>query len=415
MGANGSQGLAGRVAGSSGCLGVVSSSSGDFVLDQALAMARPDRPVELLVSARQAGLAAKDLAGRVPGGGRAPLQVVGFRHWPEALRPRLLGAEGNVDLLEARPWLMAEAACAAAAMAGALAREMERWNAACAHWLLPAGFLVGAGSRLPALLFAHSADVHLLKRLPGRNLLVAALGRPGVRVVFSSRFVARTLLDSLQPQVARILEERAVVQPMGVSVPDRLPGRAEARRALGIPAEGFVALFLGRLVPVKNPGLVIEAARRLPEVIFLVAGDGPLAGALAHASPNVRALGFVRGERKWAALAACDVLVHPSTVLPGGRTEGAPVAILEALAWGRPVVATAVGGVAELLDPGRTGWLVPDGDLDALVRALREATRGAGHMAEAAAQVGRRHGWDQVALRLEALLGEAQQEVGLSG
>ena len=136
-----------------------------------------------------------------------------------------------------------------------------------------------------------------------------------------------------------------------------------------------------------------------------------MADELAHAGPNVLGLGFVSGENKWRALAAADFLVHTSTVLPDGRTEGSPVAILEALAVGRPVVAAAVGGVGELIEPGRTGWLVSDGDLDQFVTAVRQAARRARSMADRALWEARKHAWPRVAAVLGELLAQAESEV----
>src|SRR5205823_8805323 len=111
--------------------------------------------------------------------------------------------------------------------------------------------------------------------------------------------------------------------------------------------------YVGRLSPEKGVEELIEAARGLP---LRVVGDGPL---------RVPTAGFVPpGELgPWYERAA--VVAAPS------RREGYGVVAREAMAWGRPVVATSVGGLPEAIEDGVTGLLVPPGDVGALERALR--------------------------------------------
>jgi glycosyltransferase involved in cell wall biosynthesis len=138
--------------------------------------------------------------------------------------------------------------------------------------------------------------------------------------------------------------------------------RAAAREALRLPADVPVVAFVGRLSPEKAPEVLLRALRGTATRI-LVAGEGPLREALAaEADPEqVRFLGFLSDVRP--VLAAADVLALPS------RTEGLPMAVLEAMAAGLPVVASAVGSLPEVLGEG-AGLLVPPGDVPALRLAL---------------------------------------------
>jgi glycosyltransferase involved in cell wall biosynthesis len=143
------------------------------------------------------------------------------------------------------------------------------------------------------------------------------------------------------------------------------PGAAErgaARAALGIPEEALVVAFLGRLSPEKAPEVLLRAARGTGSLVLL-AGDGPCRAALEAeaAGTGTRLLGFVADVGP--VLAAADVLALPS------RTEGLPMAVLEAMAAGVPVVASAVGSLPEVLGAG-AGVLVPPGDVGALRAAL---------------------------------------------
>jgi glycosyltransferase involved in cell wall biosynthesis len=128
------------------------------------------------------------------------------------------------------------------------------------------------------------------------------------------------------------------------------------------PEKGLPVL-LDALGALKSEGRAFE---------LVLVGDGPLRGALGS---QARALG-IEGSVRFAgwksnADVQSEVRASRALVLPS-FSEGLPIVILEALALGRPVVATAVGGVPEIALPGRTGWLVPPGSVDALAGALRE-------------------------------------------
>lgn len=136
--------------------------------------------------------------------------------------------------------------------------------------------------------------------------------------------------------------------------------REQARKALSLPVDVFVVVAIGRLVAVKNYPLLIEAARLVRaagvHLQLLVAGDGPLRDELeqrirdAGMEGTVRLLG-VRTDTS-TLLAAADAFALTS------RSEGMSNTILEAMAAGRPVVATRVGGNPELVQEGVTGLLV---------------------------------------------------------
>lgn len=170
------------------------------------------------------------------------------------------------------------------------------------------------------------------------------------------------------------------VVPLGLDLDDLLTGSADpdsARAVLGLPKEGHVVAIVGRLVPIKDHSLFIEAAallaKQFPDVTFVIAGDGELRSQLEKEARDVLGskahfLGWVEDLK--SLYAAVDVVVLTS------RNEGTPVALIEASAAGRPVVATDVGGVADVVVDGVTGFVVPPGDAgqvaDAVARLLRE-------------------------------------------
>lgn len=147
-----------------------------------------------------------------------------------------------------------------------------------------------------------------------------------------------------------------------------LPSREALREELGL--SGDVLAFAGRLGPQKALGTALEALARVDDVTLAVAGDGPECGALERRADElgvagrVRFLGSLAREGVLRLFRAADASVLPSA------WENFPHTVVEALAVGCPVVATAVGGVPEIVRDGENGLLVPPGDAAALADAL---------------------------------------------
>ncbi len=188
---------------------------------------------------------------------------------------------------------------------------------------------------------------------------------------------------SFSVEVGRLPADRLVVIPNGV---DPAPfDRAEPldRAELSVPAGAHLALFVGRLDRQKGVATLIDAAARVArerdDWFLALVGDGPerqalhdRAGRDAGLSARLRWLG--RRDDVPALLKAADLLVLPSL------WEGMPNVVLEAMAARRAVVATAVQGSDELVEPGRTGWLVPPGDPGPLAQALMDAASDPGRL-----------------------------------
>jgi len=145
--------------------------------------------------------------------------------------------------------------------------------------------------------------------------------------------------------------------------------REEMRRNLGIATDAFVVITVGSLTEKKGQQYLIDACKRVPNAHLLVVGDGYLRFELEkHASDHIRFLGARSDIRD--LYAASDVFVLPSL------WEGMPNAMLEALASGLPVVATDVGGVSEIVENDKNGFLVPARDSDALRGATETLKNG---------------------------------------
>jgi glycosyltransferase involved in cell wall biosynthesis len=126
-------------------------------------------------------------------------------------------------------------------------------------------------------------------------------------------------------------------------------------------------LFVGRLVREKGVVTLLEAARRAPEANVVVVGDGPLRPWVEKARPsNVTFLGPQYGEDLKTTMARAAAVVVPSEWYDNG-----PMVVYQAFAMGKPVLASDIDGLPEIVLEGKTGWLVPPGDVDALAAALR--------------------------------------------
>jgi glycosyltransferase involved in cell wall biosynthesis len=253
----------------------------------------------------------------------------------------------------------------------------------------------------PDIVHTHTAKAGALGRTAARSAGVPAVAHtfhghvlrgyfsPPAEAFFRllERLLARTTdrIVTLSPALKRDLVEMRIAPPEKIDViplgMDLAPlaeaggsRRGELRRELdiapGIPLIGIV----GRLAPVKNHRLFLEAARSMVDsgvpARFVVVGDGELRAELESLARKWGIGGAVcfLGWRKDMApvYAGLDVLTLTSV------NEGTPVALIEGMAAGTPVAATAVGGVPDVVRDGETGRLVPAGDSGALHQAWKE-------------------------------------------
>jgi teichuronic acid biosynthesis glycosyltransferase TuaC len=223
---------------------------------------------------------------------------------------------------------------------------------------------------VPAVVKLHGSDINVVASWPGpRRRLKWALPR-AERVVAVSRALAE------QARGLGVERERIDVVPNGIDREAfRARDRREARRALGLAPELPLVLYVGHLTEEKGAFDLIRAfqvrALQLRDVQLVMLGDGAGTAACRALAQELGVTASFVGAQPhdtiptW--LAACDLLSLPSW------NEGLPNVVVEALACGRPVVASNVGGIPELVSEG-LGILVPPRDPqalgDALVRAL---------------------------------------------
>ena len=250
-----------------------------------------------------------------------------FRHYGIAYGS---GVAGN---LRRRPYLVAALPLMLGSFSRAARRAAAEADLVHAHWL-PTG-AVAMTTRTPFIVHVHGTDVELARRLPW-------LAR---RVLRRARLVIAPS-TALAEEARRLgaLDVRMI--PWGIDLPAAVLEEADLPELL----------YAGRLSPEKGVRELVAAADGMP---LVVAGDGPLRGEVPGA------LGFVPHDELERLYARAAVVVCPS------RREGFGVVCAEAMAHGRPVVASDVGGLRDLVVHEETGLLVPPRDVARLREALQ--------------------------------------------
>lgn len=331
--------------------------------------------MKVVVLATSYPRSAEDVAGRFVAEAVDHLRAAGvdvdvvspasFRHFGIAY------GDGIVQNLRARPWLVLLLPAFIVAFARAARRAARDADVVHAHWI-PSGFAALATGK-PFVLQVWGTDVELARRAPW---LARPLLRRAKAVIAASSYLA-TEATKLGARDVRVI-------PNGVDIPEHV----------GEPADPPHVLFVGRLSEEKGILEFLEATEGMPRVIV---GDGPLRDRV----PEAVVVGFVPHGELGAYYERAAVVCCPS------RREGYGVVAREAMAYGRPVVATAVGGLVDALEAEVTGLTVPVGDAQALraaVDALLSNAERREHMGGEARRVARAElGLDALGVHLRDL------------
>lgn len=334
--------------------------------ENALPSARPIRVLQFLAGCRVGGLerVALSLVRRLAG--RFDFRVVVFDDGDGPLRGSFDAAGVPVTLLRRRPGVDLTYPIR-------LARFVRREGIDVIHAHNGTALFYGALASILAggrkvVFTAHDRTVPQVRLRPLQKLL----GLRTTRAVAVSNLGRHDLLS-----VGSFDPERVVVVHNGADAGDGGGGRsarAEARAELGIPPDAEVVGTAARLHPEKNVPLLVRAfgrvAARRPRALLVVAGDGPdrticeAAARAAGVEQSVRLLGMRDDVPR--ILAALDVFALSSD------SEGLPLAVLEAMGASRPVVATDVGAIREVVEEGATGRIVTPGDEAGLAAAIED-------------------------------------------
>ena len=288
---------------------------------------------------------------------------------------------------------------------GALARQFRASGIRLVH-THHLGQLIygGIAARLAGARVVHTEhEFYTLARPRARRLLRLLSGLADCVTA-----VAPPVADFLRDRVG-LPERKLRIVPNGVDVDLFRSAKPVERGSVGCEEDSLVVGCVGRLSPEKGQRVLLsafgEVASRHPAARLLLIGDGE---ERARLEAQARELGIGAATRFLgmradvpALIAACDVVVLPS------HHEGLPLVLLEAMAAGKAVVATAVGAVPQILEDGRTGLVVPPGEAGALAGAmealLRDADRRRQIGVQASAHVEASYNFDQTMAQYEAV------------
>jgi len=310
-----------------------------------------------------------------------PIRVFPFRYiWPDRL-----AIMGYAEAMESDQRLRGLAYVLAPAFALAEARQVARlhsryrYDIIHANWVIPNGAVaafVAARIRRPLVVSLHGSDIFFARQHAALGALAGWTFRHAAAVTACSpELRADAIALGADPDTLRLVPWGADPQRFAVTPATRDCMRAE----LGLRPDQLVLLSLGRLVKKKGIEYLIQAlpdiVRVAPDTVCLVAGSGPEAGPLAQLATelgvarHLQFLGAIPWPETPALYAAADIFVAPSIHDERGNVDGLPSTILEAMAAGRPVIASEIAGIGLAVADGVHGLLTPERDVEALARA----------------------------------------------
>ena len=358
------------------------------------------------------------LAPHAPGASRHEVmdgvEVFRFRYfWPTCLQA-LCNGPGILPTLRTGfiPKLQVPALFGAEFFALRKLLARKRFDAVNSHWMIPQGLTAAMNKKwvpFSHLLTIHSADIHTLRRVPGGSSFCRFVVNKSDHVITVSNHLHRLLEQTMDETVA------VDVLPMGVKAEQFHVevDRAALKQEHGITTK-HALLFVGRLVEFKGIPYLLEAMTRIREqsdVTLIIAGSGPLRPALEAKVKTlgledcVRFLGPVGHDRLPSLYAMCDVIVIPSLVTQE-TTEGTPVVLLEAMAAGRPVVGSDVGGIGDVIRDCHNGRLIQSRDPDQLAEGVMSALDPVNWQTWCtnARETGQQYDWQKIAARYRELI-----------
>jgi len=334
------------------------------------------------------------------------VEVLRFRYAPRRFE-NLTHDEGAPNKLRNPLYqILAAPYIAMGALAAMRWARQRRFDVIHCHWPFPHGLMAlpaarWSGAKVVAM--CHGAELAMARRKPWvRKILKQCLLKSDVLACNSSH---------TQGEIERLCGRQAAVIPYGATLRD-----AATAPEPKPPGDTATILFTGRHIQRKGVPFLLRA---LPAILqrrkvkLLITGDGDRRQeweALARElqlGDAVEFLGIVSNERLGQLYRACDVYVLPAIFDDRGDTEGLGVVLIEALQNARPVVASAVGGIVDVIQHGKTGLLVPEKNpqalADAVLRLLDDPALAQRLGQQGRAEAERQFDWERITSETERL------------
>jgi glycosyltransferase involved in cell wall biosynthesis len=335
------------------------------------------------------------------------VRVHRFRYAPRAWET-LTHDQTAPDRIRERPWFLGlvPGYLAAGSRAAARVARTGGFDVVHAFWPIPQGVLGLHAKRatgLPLVSTFFGVELTWMERqFPFLAPLLRRIVRGSDAVTAISSYTAGRLARQVPGIEPAIIPFGAAVDAPAEPPPYRWDGSTP-----------FELLFVGRLVERKGVHLLLDALASLPaerRPVLHVVGDGPERGRLEARARELSLgggavfHGFVAQDELQRRLVTCDAFVLPAVVDAKGDTEGLGVVLLEAMSYARPVIASAAGGIVDIVEDGRNGFLVPPGDAAALAgaigRMMEDPARARALGLQGRDDAATRFSWDAIADRL---------------
>jgi len=299
-----------------------------------------------------------------------------------------------------------------------------------AHWFVPQAVVAAGVARhfqVPLMFTSHASDVSILKNIPFSRILIRRCLLAASRFSAVSQRTANKMISLFSDaEWEEKFAEKFAIIPMGTDYADSsrsdVTSVPEGNDLNSDVQTSPYILFLGRLTEKKGIRFLIDAYSKIVSLSnqettrLVIAGDGELMEQLknsvikADLVSQIEFVGYVSGKRKSALVAGAEIVIIPSIVDSQGDSEGMPVVLMEALSFGRRVIATTESGAEEILDSG-SGLLVEPNSVDALVSAIcvmqQQSQLERKRMEVRALACSQQFSWNSVGQRYHALMQEA--------
>ena len=259
--------------------------------------------------------------------------------------------------------------------------KKERIDVIHTHWIIPNG-LIGAFCKkffgIRHVLTIHAAGLFALERIPFKKNIANFIVNNSNEITVVSSYIKERLINVVSSSQRRVLNDKLKIIPMGVHVElyQKETNVNHLKSNYNILSK-FSLLFIGRLAEKKGVKFLIKAMAKISlinkDVTLIICGDGPLRKELEQQVNDiklgdfVRFTGYIADNEKLDYLKLSDILIVPSIVTESGDTEGLPVVILEGLAAGKPIIASDVSGVKDVIMDGVNGFLVEQKNTEQIV------------------------------------------------